>query len=89
LKGSFYIGHLASYSSVAFSWKEPILSFQNNMNIFLNLPEGIRKLSLPARILSIGSSEEYGNVDEDTLPLMEMYVPRPISPYAVAGLPKR
>ena len=30
-----YILHLASYSSVAFSWKEPIFSFQNNMNIYL------------------------------------------------------
>lgn len=79
-----YIVHLASYSSVAFSWKEPILSFQNNMNIYLNLLESIRKLNLPARILSIGSSEEYGNVDEKTLPLTEAHVPRPVSPYAVA-----
>ena len=79
-----YIVHLASYSSVAFSWKEPILSFQNNMNIYLNLLESVRKLNLPARILSIGSSEEYGNVDEKTLPLTEAHVPRPVSPYAVA-----
>ena len=79
-----YILHLASYSSVAFSWKEPILSFQNNMNIYLNLLESIRKWNLPARILSIGSSEEYGNVDEDTLPLTETHIPKPVSPYAVA-----
>ena len=79
-----YIVHLASYSSVAFSWKDPILSFQNNMNIYLNLLESVRKLNLPARILSIGSSEEYGNVDEKTLPLTEAHVPRPVSPYAVA-----
>ncbi len=79
-----YIVHLASYSSVAFSWKEPILSFQNNMNIYLNLLESVRKLSQPVRILSIGSSEEYGNVDEKTLPLTEAHIPRPVSPYAVA-----
>jgi GDP-4-dehydro-6-deoxy-D-mannose reductase len=79
-----YIIHLASYSSVAFSWKEPILSFQNNMNIYLNLLESVRKLSLPARILSIGSSEEYGNVDEKLLPLTEAQIPRPLNPYAVA-----
>lgn len=79
-----YILHLASFSSVAFSWKEPILSFRNNMNIYLNLLESVRKLNLPARILSIGSSEEYGNVDEKTLPLTEMHIPRPVSPYAVA-----
>ena len=79
-----YILHLASYSSVAFSWKEPILSFRNNMNICLNLFESVRKLNLPARILSIGSSEEYGNVDEKALPLTEEQIPRPVSPYAVA-----
>jgi GDP-4-dehydro-6-deoxy-D-mannose reductase len=79
-----YIVHLASYSSVAFSWKEPILSFQNNMNIYLNLLESVRKLNQPVRILSIGSSEEYGNVDEKSLPLTEGHIPRPVSPYAVA-----
>jgi len=79
-----YIVHLASYSSVAFSWKEPILSFQNNMNIYLNLLESVRKLNLPARILSIGSSEEYGNVEEKLLPLTETHMPGPINPYAVA-----
>jgi GDP-4-dehydro-6-deoxy-D-mannose reductase len=79
-----YIVHLASYSSVAFSWKEPILSFRNNMNIYLNLLESIRKLNLSVRILSIGSSEEYGNVDEKALPLTEAHTPKPLSPYAVA-----
>ena len=79
-----YIVHLASYSSVAFSWREPILSFRNNMNIYLNLLESVRKLNLPARILSIGSSEEYGNVNEKNLPLTEAHTPKPLSPYAVA-----
>ena len=79
-----YIINLASYSSVAFSWKEPILSFQNNMNIYLNLLESVRKLNMPTRILSIGSSEEYGNVDEKSMPLTETNMPNPINPYAVA-----
>lgn len=79
-----YILHLASFSSVAFSWKEPIRSFQNNMNIFFNLLESVRKLNQPVRILSIGSSEEYGNVNEKDLPLTEAHVPRPVNPYAVA-----
>ena len=29
--------HLASYSSVAYSWQEPVSSFQNNTNICLSL----------------------------------------------------
>ena len=79
-----YILHLASYSSVAFSWKNPVLSFQNNMNIFLNLVESVRKLEMSSRILSVGSSEEYGNVNAAHLPLTESSLLDPISPYAVA-----
>ncbi|OAV75901.1 GDP-mannose 4,6-dehydratase [Bacteroidales bacterium Barb7] len=79
-----YILHLASYSSVAFSWKNPVLSFQNNTNIFLNLVEAVRKLNLTTRVLSIGSSEEYGNINIEHLPLHEDLPVDPISPYAVA-----
>jgi GDP-4-dehydro-6-deoxy-D-mannose reductase len=79
-----YILHLASFSSVAFSWKNPVASFANNTNIFLNLLEQVRRMNLNCRILSIGSSEEYGNVLEDEMPLHEDHVLNPISPYAVA-----
>jgi len=79
-----YILHLASFSSVAFSWKNPVASFSNNTNIFLNLLEQVRGLNLDCRILSIGSSEEYGNVKEADMPLHEDHTLNPISPYAVA-----
>jgi GDP-4-dehydro-6-deoxy-D-mannose reductase len=79
-----YILHLASFSSVAFSWKEPVQSFQNNTNIFLNLIDAVRKLNIDTRILSIGSSEEYGSVNDDDLPLKEDHKFNPVSPYAVA-----
>jgi GDP-4-dehydro-6-deoxy-D-mannose reductase len=79
-----YILHLASFSSVAFSWKNPVASFANNTNIFLNLLEKVRQMNLDCRILSVGSSEEYGNVSVDTLPLTEEHSLNPISPYAVA-----
>ena len=81
-----YILHLASSSSVAFSWKEPVQSFQNNTNIFLNLIDAVRKLNIDTRILSIGSSEEYGNVNDDDLPLKEDQKLNPVSPYAVARI---
>ena len=79
-----YILHLASYSSVAFSWKNPVDSFRNNTNIFLNLIDAVRELKLPCRILSVGSSEEYGNVSKKGLPLREDLPLNPVSPYAVA-----
>lgn len=79
-----YILHLASFSSVAYSWKHPIKCFQNNTNIFLNIIAAVQELQLACRVLSVGSSEEYGNVAEQDLPLREDAGLLPCSPYAVA-----
>ena len=79
-----YIVHLASFSSVAFSWVNPIQSFTNNTNVFLNLLEAVRKVNPRYRILSVGSSEEYGACALDQLPLTEDAKLNPVSPYAVA-----
>ena len=79
-----YILHLASFSSVAYSWEQPVNAFVNNLNIFLNLVDQIRLLSIDCRILSVGSSEEYGKIVQSNLPLVEDMPVNPISPYAVA-----
>ncbi|MBO5094456.1 MAG: GDP-mannose 4,6-dehydratase, partial [Lachnospiraceae bacterium] len=79
-----YIVHLASYSSVAYSWKNPRESFANNTNIFLNLITTSMKYNKDCRILSVGSSEEYGIVSKEELPLLETAKLNPVSPYAVA-----
>jgi GDP-4-dehydro-6-deoxy-D-mannose reductase len=76
--------HLASFSSVGDSWRDPIKSFKNNTTIFLNLLEIIHSLKMSCRILSVGSSEEYGIVKNDSLPLTESAPLNPVSPYAVA-----
>lgn len=79
-----YVLHLAAFSSVAYSWKYPTESFMNNSNIFLNLIDVIREVDPSCRILSVGSSEEYGNVSRSELPLKESQRVNPVSPYAVA-----
>lgn len=79
-----YILHLASFSSVAYSWKNPGSSFVNNTNIFLNLILSVHELPIRPRILSVGSSEEYGKYSEKDMPLREEYSLHPCSPYAVA-----
>jgi GDP-4-dehydro-6-deoxy-D-mannose reductase len=76
--------HLASFSNVGASWKAPAESFTNNTNIFLNLIEPLRRSGLSARVLSVGSSEEYGSVGLDELPLVETRPLSPESPYGVA-----
>jgi GDP-4-dehydro-6-deoxy-D-mannose reductase len=76
--------HLASFSSVGFSWENPVESFKNNTNIFLAVLEQVRRCSRHTRVLSVGSSDEYGLVRSDELPLRETSPLRPLSPYAVA-----
>jgi GDP-4-dehydro-6-deoxy-D-mannose reductase len=78
------IVHLASLSSVSESWKKPIDCFMNNTNIFLNVVEAIRINHIDCRVLSVGSSEEYGNVPIEKMPLKETMTLSPISPYAIA-----
>jgi len=79
-----YLVHLASLSSVGASWHSPVASFMNNTNIFLNVLEAVRRESPATRVLSVGSSEEYGVVERSELPLRETNPLRPVSPYAVA-----
>lgn len=78
-----YVVHLAAVSSVAKSWDDPAGCFLNNNAAFLNLAEAIRKSDVKSRILSVGSSEEYGIYDE---PMQENFVLHPKSPYSVARL---
>lgn len=78
-----YIVHLAAESSVAKSWEDPAGCFLNNNSAFLYLADAIRQNNLATRILSVGSSEEYGFYDE---PMRENFVLHPKSPYSVARL---
>jgi len=79
-----YVLHLAAFSSVAYSWKYPEESFTNNCNIFMNLINAVKQSAPECRILSVGSSEEYGDVKHEDLPIRENQQLRPVSPYAVA-----
>ena len=76
--------HLASRSSVANSWRKPGETIIENSQIFINIIECLRELSSPCRMLSVGSAEEYGNVNGAQLPLKESYCISPVSPYGAA-----
>ena len=54
------IFHLAAQSSVALSWKNPELTVDINIKGTLNLLETVRSLDYKARVLLVGSGEEYG-----------------------------
>ncbi len=54
------IYHLAGQSSVAVSWKNPQLTVDVNIKGAVNLLEAVRNYSPDSKVILIGSSEEYG-----------------------------
>ncbi len=79
-----YLVHLAAQSFVAASWRAPVETFYTNVISQMNLFEAMRQLGSRARFLVIGSSEEYGLVYPEELPIRETNPLRPLSPYAVS-----
>ncbi len=78
------IFHLAAQSFVLTSWKLPMEVLETNIMGQLNLLEGVRSLGLDPLIHIAGSSEEYGLVQPEDLPLKEETPLRPLSPYGVS-----
>jgi GDP-4-dehydro-6-deoxy-D-mannose reductase len=79
-----YVFHLAAQSFVPTSWTAPTESLTTNVVGQLNLFEAVRKLALNCRIQVACSSEEYGLVHPDEIPIRETNPLRPLSPYAVS-----
>lgn len=79
-----YIFHLAAQSFVPTSWLAPSETITTNIIGQLNIFEAIRHLKLDPKIHLACSSEEYGLVYPDELPIKETNPLRPLSPYAVS-----
>lgn len=76
--------HLAAFSSPSKSFINPRETLENNVSGQINILDALEKIQSKARILIIGSSDEYGNVDKKNLPANEQTPFAPISPYAVS-----
>jgi GDP-4-dehydro-6-deoxy-D-mannose reductase len=76
--------HLAAQSFVPASWTCPAETFAINSIGQINLFEAILSLGLKSRVQIAGSSEEYGLVYPDEVPMKETNPLRPLSPYAVS-----
>ncbi|MEY4069435.1 MAG: hypothetical protein RL721_49 [Candidatus Eisenbacteria bacterium] len=79
-----WIFHLAAQSFVPTSWVAPTESLTTNILAQLNIFEAVRRLGLKTRIQLACSSEEYGMVYPDEVPIKETNPLRPLSPYAVS-----
>lgn len=79
-----FIFHLAAQSFVPSSWTAPNETLTTNVSGQTNLFEAIRALHIDPVVQIACSSEEYGLVLPDEVPIKETNPLRPLSPYAVS-----
>jgi len=79
-----YIFHLAAQSFVQTSWASPATTMEMNVIGSVHLFEAIRRAEIDPTIQIACSSEEYGLVYPNELPIKEDNPLRPQSPYAVS-----
>lgn len=78
--------HLAAESFVPTSWKAPSQTFTVNCIGQINIMEALKNESPHTRMQIAGSSEEYGLVHPNEVPIRETNPLRPLSPYAVSKI---
>jgi GDP-4-dehydro-6-deoxy-D-mannose reductase len=74
--------HLAALTSPAGSLQNPTMTYQTNVMGTLHLLEGVRRAGRDRRFLFVSSSEVYGEVSDEQLPLREDSALHPANPYA-------
>jgi GDP-4-dehydro-6-deoxy-D-mannose reductase len=79
-----WIFHLAAQSFVPTSWIAPTESLTTNVLAQVKILEAVRHMGLKCRIQLACSSEEYGMVYPNEIPIRETNPLRPLSPYAVS-----
>lgn len=77
------IFHLAAQSFVPASWTSPAVTLETNVVGPANLFESVRRAQINPVIQIACSSEEYGLVKPNEIPIKETNPLRPLSPYAV------
>jgi len=78
------IFHLAAQSYVPSSFNEPATTLETNIIGTLNLLEAVRQGNVDPIIHICSSSEVYGQVKKEEVPIKEINIFRPASPYAVS-----
>lgn len=76
--------HLAAQPSVHLSWEDPWTTYRVNVVGQLNLLEALRRLGMSSSVHIACSSEEYGKVPPENMPLAEESPFNPCSHYAVS-----
>lgn len=80
------IYNLAAQSSVSQSWRVPRLTFDVNLNGFINLIEAVIQFDESIRIYQASSSEQFGGTTMSSVPRVTNSRMIPRSPYGVSKL---
>ena len=78
------IYHLAGFSDVGTSWKNPKTAFALNALGTQSILEAVRTTGSKAKIILVSSADVYGTTAEKDLPITEAAVAKPNSPYGVS-----
>jgi len=78
------IYHLAAISNIPHSLNQPDLAFEVNFGGTRKLFDAVLKSGADSRILFVGSSDAYGALRSEDLPIREDSPFRPLSPYALS-----
>ncbi|HCG00330.1 MAG TPA: GDP-mannose 4,6-dehydratase [Chloroflexi bacterium] len=76
--------HLAAQSSVSMSWERPMQTLTDNATMQYAVLEAVLESNRGARIITIGSADEYGCVAPDENPVSEEHELLPASPYGLS-----
>ena len=76
--------HFAAQSFPEVSFKIPVITLQTNVIGTTHLFESIKDSRYNPTIVSISSSEVYGNPNEDEIPITENNPIRPANPYSIS-----
>ena len=76
--------NLASISSVSLSFKLPHETFGFNTRSVMNILEAIRLVSPETSFYQASSSEMFGNIGHESLPIRESFLFHPVSPYGIS-----
>jgi len=76
--------NLSSQSSVGFSFIDPFSTLNYNILSVLNWLYAIKATNSKIKFYQASSSEMFGNVPEEDLPLKESLIFRPASPYGIS-----
>lgn len=76
--------NLAAQSSVGLSFQSPVNTFEFNTISVINILEAIRNYSIDTKYYQASSSEMFGNIGVENLPLKESVLFHPASPYGIS-----